>query len=98
MRGAGVPSVCQYTTHDRIKRAGGTGEPAPGTFPAMLRAITGYHQDPEGEWVAELDCGHGQHVRHDPPWQERDWILSESTRREHLGTVLDCRLCNGGGE
>jgi hypothetical protein len=26
--------------------------------------IVGFHQDTEGDWVAELDCGHRQHVRH----------------------------------
>jgi hypothetical protein len=27
----------------------------------------GYHQDEEQNWVAELSCGHQQHVRHRPP-------------------------------
>lgn len=34
----------------------------------MKRSIAGFHQDEESHWVAELDCGHGQHMRHDPPW------------------------------
>jgi hypothetical protein len=79
---------------DGPEREGGARRTGPGTFPAMLRAITGFHQDPEGEWVAELECGHGQHVRHDPPWQVREWILSEPTRRQHLRTLLQCRLCD----
>lgn len=29
----------------------------------MQRAIDGYHQDGAGAWVAELRCGHRQHVR-----------------------------------
>ena len=33
----------------------------------MERQVTGFHQDEEGHWVAELECGHNQHVRHDPP-------------------------------
>ena len=37
----------------------------------MKRAIVGYHRDDVGDWVAELECGHAQHVRHDPPWQLR---------------------------
>lgn len=61
---------------------------------SVERRITGYHQDEEGHWVAELACGHGQHVRHDPPWQVRPWVLTEATRRQHLGTVLDCRRCD----
>jgi len=31
----------------------------------MNRRITGFHQDDVGDWVAELDCGHTQLVRHD---------------------------------
>ncbi len=57
------------------------------------RLIIGFHQDQEGDWVAELDCGHNQHVRHDPPWQERAWVLSSEGRGSRLGTKLICRLC-----
>jgi tellurite methyltransferase len=37
----------------------------------MQRAITGYHWDEAGDPVAELACGHGQHVRHQPPMMSR---------------------------
>ena len=60
----------------------------------MERRITGFHQDEQGHWVAELECGHGQHVRHDPPWQNRQWVLTEETRRGFLGVVLNCVLCD----
>jgi hypothetical protein len=30
------------------------------------RRITGYNQDDEGNWVAELECGHQQHVTSQP--------------------------------
>ncbi len=63
----------------------------------MLRAITGYRQDAEGVWIAELACGHARHVRHDPPWQVREWILAPEGRQQHLGTLLDCRLCDSQG-
>jgi ribose 5-phosphate isomerase B len=63
----------------------------------MHRLVTGFHQDAEGEWVAELECGHAQHVRHDPPWQVREWILRAETRRERLGSLLECRLCDREG-
>jgi hypothetical protein len=59
----------------------------------MQRRITGFHQDAEQQWVAELECGHQQHVRHNPPWEIRPWVLGEETRREKLGTELDCILC-----
>jgi hypothetical protein len=62
---------------------------------AAERRIVGFHQDQEGDWVAELECGHNQHVRHDPPWQERSWVLSSEGRASRLGTRLMCRLCGG---
>lgn len=62
----------------------------------MKRAIVGFHRDEEGAWVAELECGHGQHVRHEPPWQVREWTQTDEGRRSRLGTTLDCRLCDEG--
>lgn len=63
----------------------------------MQRRIVGFHQDPELHWVAELECGHGQHIRHDPPWQLRPWVIEEAGRRERLGSPLDCLLCDSSG-
>lgn len=60
----------------------------------MQRAITGFHQDDEGHWVAELACGHGQHVRHDPPWQVREWVTTAEGRAGRIGTDLECRRCD----
>ncbi len=57
------------------------------------RRILGFHQDHEGHWVAELECGHTQHVRHTPPWQVRPWVLSDAGRRGRIGTVLPCPAC-----
>ena len=57
------------------------------------RRIVGFHQDDERHWVADLECGHAQHVRHDPPWQLRLWVITVEGRRERIGTVLDCPLC-----
>ena len=59
----------------------------------MDRSIVGFHLDDGGDWVAELDCGHGQHVRHRPPFQLRPWVLDDAEREAHLGTPLDCPLC-----
>ena len=60
---------------------------------AIPRRIVGYHRDDENHWVADLECGHAQHVRHDPPWQVRPWVTTPAGRTEHLGTVLQCRTC-----
>lgn len=60
----------------------------------MLRAITGFRTDDEGHWVALLDCGHPQHVRHDPPLVERPWVLTEDGRNARLGEQLGCVRCD----
>lgn len=60
----------------------------------MQRKIVGFHQDEESHWVAELDCGHTQHTRHDPPFFPRPWVLSEMGRMERIGTSLDCLRCD----
>ncbi len=62
----------------------------------MDRSIVSFHLDPEGEWVAELDCGHRQHVRHRPPFQVRPWVLDEEERAARVGTPLNCPLCDRG--
>ncbi len=60
----------------------------------MERRIVGFHQDEERHWVAELECGHTQHVRHDPPWVNRPWVTSARGRHSMLGFMLNCRLCD----
>jgi tellurite resistance-related uncharacterized protein len=60
----------------------------------LERAITAYHQDAVLDWVAELACGHNQHVRHHPPFQLREWVTEETGRIAKLGTPLDCPLCD----
>lgn len=62
----------------------------------MRRPITGYHLDEENHWVAELACGHFQHVRHNPPWQERYWVITEAGRDSRLGFSLNCKKCDEG--
>ena len=62
----------------------------------MKQPITGYHQDDERHWVAELACGHFQHVRHDPPLVERAWVVTEQGGAALLGTILECKKCDEG--
>lgn len=59
----------------------------------MEQSIESFHRDGESHWVAKLECGHSQHVRHDPPWHERPWVTTEAGRREHVGQKLDCLKC-----
>ncbi|MDY6980885.1 MAG: DUF3565 domain-containing protein [Pseudomonadota bacterium] len=58
-----------------------------------LVSITGFVQDEEGDWIAELSCGHRRHVRHRPPWQNRPWVESEAGRQSMIGYVIPCRDC-----
>lgn len=60
----------------------------------MLRAIDRFHQDEVGDWVADLRCGHGQHVRHRPPFWVREWVLTPEGRAEKVGVELPCVLCD----
>lgn len=62
----------------------------------MQQSIVGFHRDDEQHWVAELACGHGQHVRHDPPWINRPWVITAEGRKQHLGTQLNCVKCDRG--
>jgi hypothetical protein len=60
----------------------------------MQQRIIGFHKDDENHWVADLKCGHAQHVRHDPPWMERPWVTSEKGRQSRLGLELNCVICD----
>jgi hypothetical protein len=60
----------------------------------MRRVIVGFYKDECGDWVAKLNCGHGQHVRHNPPWQNRTWVQTDSGRQSRLGLELNCKKCD----
>ena len=60
----------------------------------MNQPIVGYHLDECQDWVADLACGHGQHVRHQPPMTSRPWVLTEEGRASRLGFELNCKRCD----
>jgi hypothetical protein len=60
----------------------------------MQCAVVGFEQDEEGHWVARLECGHNQHVRHNPPWMVREWVITEAGRTARMGSELECTLCD----
>jgi tellurite methyltransferase len=60
----------------------------------VIRTIAGFHADDAGEWVAELSCLHGQHVRHQPPFRQRQWVMTPAGRADRLGSEIDCPLCD----
>jgi hypothetical protein len=68
----------------------------------MQRAVVGFYQDfqqdGEGHWAARLECGHGQHVRHDPPWMVREWVITEEGRAARIGRLMECKRCDEGAE
>jgi Protein of unknown function (DUF3565) len=60
----------------------------------LKRKIIGFHQDQQRHWVADLECGHQQHVRHDPPLTRRPWVLTAKGRKSRIGIKLDCKKCD----
>ena len=62
----------------------------------MEQTIVDFHVDDEGDWVADLCCGHTRHVRHRPPWINRRWVTTEVGRRGMLGYPLWCKCCHDG--
>lgn len=62
----------------------------------MEQRIVGFHRDEEGDWVAQLACGHNQHVRHKPPWTNRPWVVTAEGRERALKEVLNCVKCDLG--
>jgi hypothetical protein len=62
----------------------------------MKQKIVGYDKDDDGDWRAKLECGHYQHVRHQPPLITREWTLSKDGRATRLGAELECKKCEEG--
>jgi hypothetical protein len=63
----------------------------------MQRRVVSFTQDEERHWVARLDCGHSQHVRHDPPWTVREWVLRDEERTARIGSAMECKRCDDEG-
>lgn len=59
---------------------------------ASVRLVD-FRQDEEGHWVAVLSCGHTQHLRHQPPWQERAWVMDAAQRQAQIGKPFACGWC-----
>jgi hypothetical protein len=59
----------------------------------VRRRIVSFRPDDYGVWIAELECGHAQHVRHDPPWTSRPWVATMEGRAQFIGHDLQCPFC-----
>jgi tellurite methyltransferase len=60
----------------------------------VARQILAFDQDPQGDWVAQLDCGHRRHIRHRPPLSSFPWIEHAEGRAEHVGKAIECGRCS----
>lgn len=60
----------------------------------MDRPITGFSLDEAGDWTAALSCGHRQHVRHKPPFENRPWVTTVAGRESRMGAMLNCVRCD----
>jgi hypothetical protein len=60
--------------------------------------VIGFRQDADGQWVAVLSCGHTQHLRHQPPWQSRPWVLDPLQRGQKIGQGFHCGWCANGAD
>lgn len=62
----------------------------------MKRYIVSFGQDEIGDWVAKMECRHQQHVRHNPPFVNRPWVLTQEGRERFIGQLLTCKKCAEG--
>jgi len=62
----------------------------------MQQPIITFETDEHDDWVAILQCNHRQHVRHNPPWFNRPWVITVEGRQAHIGYFLSCKHCERG--
>jgi hypothetical protein len=73
-----------------MKQQHPSGEPPPG----QPRKIVGFHLDEKLDWVAELECGHQQHIQHNLAWTSHHWVTTAEGRQAHIGQELLCVACS----
>jgi tellurite resistance-related uncharacterized protein len=60
----------------------------------MERPIADFGLGSDGDPVAVLNCGHSQHVRHNPPFINRPWVVTREGRDGMIGKPLNCVRCD----
>jgi Protein of unknown function (DUF3565) len=68
-------------------------KPSQARIVGTMRKIVDFHLDENLDWVADLECGHEQQVRHNPPFTRAHWVTTPQGRLEHLGQELNCLVC-----
>ena len=58
----------------------------------MQRRIAGFHQDEIGDWVADLECGHGSTCATTRPGASA--LGDGLPHAMRIGTLLECRKCD----
>lgn len=60
---------------------------------AIARRMLGFVVDVDGDWIAQLECGHRRHIRHRPPLSNFPWITDEAARAGKIGESIECPRC-----
>ncbi|UQY35694.1 DUF3565 domain-containing protein [Pseudomonas fulva] len=89
----GANLLLEENERESVTNGGGESDPSPDGRAASTVTLVGFEQDHDGHWVAALSCGHTQHLRHQPPWQNRPWVLDAAQRHAHIGTNFTCGWC-----
>ena len=89
----GANLLLEENERESVTKGGCESDPTPDGRAASGITVVGFEQDHDGHWVALLSCGHTQHLRHQPPWQNRPWVLDTTQRRAHIGTNFTCGWC-----
>nr|WP_312230848.1 DUF3565 domain-containing protein [Pseudomonas sp.] len=89
----GANLLLEENERESVTNGGCESDPSPDGRAACAVTVVAFEQDHDGHWVAVLSCGHTQHLRHQPPWQNRAWVLDAAQRHAHIGTNFTCGWC-----
>ena len=63
------------------------------TLAETMRKIVDFHLDGNLDWIAQLECGHPQHILYSPLCNHRYWLTTPQGRLGYLGLELACPVC-----
>jgi transposase InsO family protein len=88
--GVRLDDVRNHLTRDFKAKAANTKWATDITYISPVILHSGRDRRFERHWVAQLNCGHNQHVRHNPPCQNQPWIITAEGRSQAIREVLYC--------